>query len=70
MSSVDLRHVARHGGWVSLRAPLLRLAQTLGQYAGGRSIDGAWSAALREGRVQPLVPPPSKDAPASIARTP
>ena len=67
----DLRHVARHGGWGSLlRAPLLRLAQTLGQYAGGRSIDGAWAAALREGRVQPLVPHPSTDAPASIARTP
>lgn len=67
----DVRHVARNGGWASLlRAPLLRLAQTLGQYAGGRSIDDAWSAALRQGQVQLLVPPPGEDASAPIARTP
>lgn len=67
----DLRHVARCGGWLSLlRAPFLRLAQTLGQYAGGRRVDDAWSAALREGRVQPLVPSPSTDARAPVARTP
>ncbi|MEE2941137.1 MAG: glycosyltransferase [Planctomycetota bacterium] len=66
----DLVYVARNGGWAGLlRAPLLRLAQTSGQYAGGRSVDGAWSAALREGRVQPLAPPPSTDASASMART-
>lgn len=67
----DVGYVARRGGWPSLlRAPLLRLSQTLGQYVGGRSVDDTWSAALLEGRVQPLVPLPNEDAPAPIARTP
>lgn len=68
----DVRFVARRrSGWTSLlRAPFLRLSQTLAQYAGGRSLDPAWIDALREGRFEPLVPPSGAPIPAQAAHTP
>ena len=56
--SRDLSYIRRHGGRLSdlLRAPLLRTAQVLGQYAGSRGGGAIWSEARERGALDLELP--------------
>ncbi len=56
----DLAYVRRTGsGWASLlRAPFLRTAQVMGQYAGSRGGRRAWAEARARGAFEPILPRP------------